>query len=153
MRVCHRYTVLVSQCLLAVIRWKWKLSHVTLSARSHLMIAVIDPDLITTDQYSPSLSLIPTTMVSVVPRGTMPATGSAQGPLPCCISIQQSTLSPEIWSVFRICSQRQKTLIDFYWHIFVWIFTIKTPKSFVSLLILTFIVFLSTSSVKNVKPL
>ena len=45
--------------------------------------------------YSPSLSLIPTTMVSVVPRGTMPATGSAQGPLPCWISIQQSTLSPE----------------------------------------------------------
>ena len=103
-RVCHRYTVLVSQCPLAVIRWKWKLSHVTLSSRSHLMIAVIDPDLITTDQYSPSLSLIPTTMVSVVPRGTMPATGSAQGPLPCCISIQQSTLSPEIWSVCRICS-------------------------------------------------
>ena len=43
----------------------------------------------------PSLSLMPTTMVRVVPRGTMPATGSAQGPLPCCISIQQSTLSPE----------------------------------------------------------
>ena len=87
---------------LAVIRWKWKLSHVTLSARSDLMIAVIDSELITTDHDSPSLSLIPTTMVSVVPRGTMPATGSAQGPLPCCISIQQSTLSPEIWKVCRI---------------------------------------------------
>lgn len=33
-------------------------------------------------------------MVKVVPRGTMPATGLAQGPLPCWISIQQSTLSP-----------------------------------------------------------
>ena len=123
MRVCHRYTVLVSQCPLAVIRWKWKLSHVTLSARSHLMIAVIDPDLITTDQYSPSLSLIPTTMVSVVPRGTMPATGSAQGPLPCCISIQQSTLSPEILNVCRICSQKLEVIfIGIY--IFVWIFHI-----------------------------
>ena len=44
----------------------------------------------------PCLSLIPMTMVRVVPRGTIPVTGLAQGPLPCCISIQQSTLSPAI---------------------------------------------------------
>ncbi len=43
---------------------------------------------------SPFLSSMPTTMVSVVPSGTMPDTGLAQGPLPCWISIQQSTLSP-----------------------------------------------------------
>jgi len=35
-----------------------------------------------------------TTSVSIEPRGTIPLTGGAQGPLPCWISIQQSTLSP-----------------------------------------------------------
>lgn len=35
-----------------------------------------------------------TTRVSVDPSGTIPLTGGAQGPLPCWISIQQSTLSP-----------------------------------------------------------
>ena len=48
------------------------------------------------DIFIPSLSSIPTTMVRVVPSGTIPVTGLAQGPLPCWISIQQSTLSPEI---------------------------------------------------------
>lgn len=37
-----------------------------------------------------------TTSVSVEPKGTIPLTGGAQGPFPCCISIQQSTLSPRI---------------------------------------------------------
>lgn len=37
-----------------------------------------------------------TTRVSVDPRGTIPLTGGAQGPFPCWISIQQSTLSPEM---------------------------------------------------------
>ena len=45
---------------------------------------------------SPCLSLMPITMVSVVPRGTIPLTGFAHGPFPCWISIQQSTLSPAI---------------------------------------------------------
>ena len=45
--------------------------------------------------YIPSLSSIPTTMVRVVPSGTIPVTGLAHGPFPCWISIQQSTLSPE----------------------------------------------------------
>lgn len=37
-----------------------------------------------------------TTNVNVEPKGTIPLTGGAQGPFPCCISIQQSTLSPAI---------------------------------------------------------
>lgn len=37
-----------------------------------------------------------TTKVNVEPKGTIPLTGGAQGPFPCCISIQQSTLSPSI---------------------------------------------------------
>lgn len=44
----------------------------------------------------PLKSLMATTNVKVEPKGTMPLTGGAQGPFPCCISIQQSTLSPEI---------------------------------------------------------
>lgn len=35
-----------------------------------------------------------TTKVNVEPKGTMPDTGGAHGPLPAWISIQQSTLSP-----------------------------------------------------------
>lgn len=36
------------------------------------------------------------TSVNVEPKGTIPLTGGAHGPFPCCISIQQSTLSPGI---------------------------------------------------------
>lgn len=46
--------------------------------------------------FLPRKSLMATTSVSVEPSGTMPLTGGAQGPLPCWISIQQSTLSPAI---------------------------------------------------------
>ena len=44
--------------------------------------------------WSPVWSLTAMTMVRVEPKGTIPDTGGAQGPLPCWISIQQSTLSP-----------------------------------------------------------
>jgi hypothetical protein len=37
-----------------------------------------------------------TTNVNVEPKGTIPLTGGAHGPFPCCISIQQSTLSPGV---------------------------------------------------------
>lgn len=43
-----------------------------------------------------------TTSVSVEPKGTIPETGGAQGPLPCWISIQQSTLSPAQNSFFTL---------------------------------------------------
>ena len=62
-----------------------------------------------TNLYLPSLSSIPTTIVKVVPNGTIPFTGLAHGPLPCWISIQQSTLSP-IKHNRRITFQANETI-------------------------------------------
>ena len=60
----------------------------------------------------PCLSLIPTTMVRVVPRGTIPLTTLAQGPFPCWISIHESTLSPE-WNKNSYAYHLYKTHFPF----------------------------------------
>ena len=102
-------------CLAWVLAWKWlgilfwfydmtfelfisvcrasqAKTQVVFPAKTHVKFVGIE--LLPCCSYSPCLSSMPTTMVSVVPSGTMPTTGLAQGPLPCWISIQQSTLSP-----------------------------------------------------------
>ena len=66
--------------------------------------------------FLPCLSLIPTTIVRVVPKGTIPLTALAQGPLPCWISIQQSTLSPKhLTYIFKIRSKRRIKILRIIW--------------------------------------